>query len=43
MTTPKAVNDLERRRAQARKTAVLVALAAVVVYVLFWVGGVMRA
>jgi len=34
-------HDIARRRAAARRTAAIVALAAVAVYVLFWVGGVL--
>lgn len=34
--------ELTARRARARRTAVFVALAAVGVYALFWLGGVLR-
>jgi hypothetical protein len=35
--------ELAARRARARRTAVFVALAAVAVYAMFWLGGVLRA
>jgi hypothetical protein len=35
--------ELAARRARARRTAVFVTLAAVGVYLLFWIGGVVRA
>jgi hypothetical protein len=35
--------ELAQRRARARRTALFVTLAAVGVYVLFWLGGVLRA
>jgi hypothetical protein len=36
-------DELAQRRARARRTGVLVALAAASVYALFWLGGVLRA
>lgn len=35
-------HDLAQRRARARRTALFVGLSAVGVYVLFWLGGVLR-
>jgi hypothetical protein len=40
--TPESV-ELAARRARARRTAAFVTLAAVGVYLLFWIGGVLRA
>lgn len=42
MATRQESTELSARRARARRTALFVALAAVGVYVLFWLGGVLR-